>query len=152
AAATVLATVDQKTAGDMKAALATYLASFPDDEAKSDGVRLGEAVAIKVVAARTNDRADAPDDYRPRTAPGVYVPTAPTAGSVWPYVTPWAMTTPFQFRPGPPVSLTSDEWASDFNELKDYGAKNSAKRSPQQTETARFWLMVGPRAYHPFAR
>ena len=152
AAATVLATVDQKTAGDMKAALATYLASFPDDGAKSDGVRLGEAVAIKVVVARANDRADAPDDYRPRTAPGVYVPTAPTAASVWPNVTPWAMTTPSQFRPGPPVSLTSDEWASDFNELKDYGAKNSAKRSPQQTETARFWLMVGLRAYHPFVR
>src|SRR5262249_19034595 len=28
----------------------------------------------------------------------------------------------------------------------------SLKRSPQQTETARFWLMVGPPAYHPIAR
>src|SRR5262249_36886211 len=39
-----------------------------------------------------------------------------------------------------------------FNELKDYGGKASAKRSAQQTEIARFWLMVGPQAYHPFAR
>ena len=30
--------------------------------------------------------------------------------------------------------------------------KNSAKRSAQQTETARFWLTGGPPAYHPFAR
>ena len=33
-----------------------------------------------------------------------------------------------------------------------YGGKTSAKRSPQQSETARFWLMVGPPAYHPFVR
>ena len=27
---------------------------------------------------------DAPDDYRPRTTPGVYVPTPITAASIWP--------------------------------------------------------------------
>jgi hypothetical protein len=57
-----------------------------------------------------------------------------------------------QFRPDPPISLSSQEWAADYNELKDHGGKASAKRSPQQTETARFWLMVGPPAYHPFVR
>ena len=30
--------------------------------------------------------------------------------------------------------------------------KTSAKRTVQQTETARFWLLVGPPAYHPFVR
>src|SRR5262249_59219972 len=55
-------------------------------------------------------------------------------------------------RPGPPILLKSEEWAADFNELKDYGGKSSAKRSAQQTEIAQFWLMVGPQAYHPFAR
>ena len=79
AAAAVLATIDEKTAGEMKAALASYLASIPDGAAKSDGVRLGEAVAAKVVEARANDGSDAPDDYRPRTTPGVYVPTPITA-------------------------------------------------------------------------
>jgi hypothetical protein len=52
----------------------------------------------------------------------------------------------------PPISLESREWAADFNEIKDYGAKNSPKRTDQQTETARFWLMVGPQAYHPLIR
>jgi hypothetical protein len=28
----------------------------------------------------------------------------------------------------------------------------SSRRTAQQTETARFWLMVGPQAYHPLAR
>jgi hypothetical protein len=38
AAAAVLATIDAKTAGAMKAALATSLASIPDGAAKSDGI------------------------------------------------------------------------------------------------------------------
>jgi len=152
AAAAVLATIDAKTAGEMKVALATYLASIPDGAAKADGVKLGETVAAKVLAARANDGHDAADDYRPRTTPGVYVPTPITAGSMWSRVKPFAMATPSQFRPGPPVALESKEWATDYNEIKDYGGKTSAKRSPQQTETARFWLMVGPPAYHPFVR
>src|SRR5947209_4682515 len=41
AAAAVLATIDAKTADEMKVALASYLASMPDDAAKLDGVRLG---------------------------------------------------------------------------------------------------------------
>jgi hypothetical protein len=152
AAATVLATVDEKTAGEMKVALAAYLASIPDGTAKADGIKLGEAVAAKVLDARANDGYDAADDYRPRTTPGVYVPTPITAASKWANVKPFAMATPSQFRPGPPISLESTEWATDYNEIKDYGGKTSAKRSPQQTETARFWLMVGPPAYHPFVR
>jgi hypothetical protein len=153
AAAAVLATVDEKTAGEMKIALATYLTSISDNGvAKADGIRLGEAVAAKVLEARANDGHDAVDDYRPRTTPGVYVPTPITAASTWSKVKPFAMTTASQFRPDPPISLSSEEWATDYNEIKDYGGKTSSKRSPQQTETARFWLMVGPPAYHPFVR
>jgi hypothetical protein len=136
----------------MKGAVTTYLASIPDSTAKSDGIKLGEAVAAAVVAARANDGCYAPDDYRPRTAPGVYVLTPITAASMWPSLKPFAMATGSQFRPGPPISLDSKEWATDFNELKDYGGKISAKRTAQQTETARFWLMAGPQAYHPFVR
>src|SRR5450631_1938515 len=153
AAAAVLATIDQKTAGEMKVALASYLASIPDDgPAKADGIKLGEAVAARVLEARANDGHDAVDDYRPRTTPGVYVPTSITAASTWSKVKPFAPTTASQFRPDPPISLSSKEWATDYNEIKDYGGKTSTKRSPQQTETARFWLMVGPPAYHPFVR
>jgi hypothetical protein len=151
AAATILATIDPKTAGDMKAALATYLASVPAGIAKSNGVKLGEAVAEKVLNERTNDGCDAPDAYLPRTTPGVYVPTAITLSSMWPNMKPFAMTTPSQFRPKPPISMESKEWATDFNELKDYGGKNSTKRTAQQTETALFW--TSPLlAYQPLMR
>src|SRR5215469_1340956 len=47
AAAAVLATIDEKTAGEMKVALATYLAPIPDGTPKTDGIKLGEAVAAR---------------------------------------------------------------------------------------------------------
>jgi hypothetical protein len=153
AAAAVLATRDTKTASEMQAVLATYLASVPDsDTAKANGIKLGEAVAAKVLEARAKDGHDALDEYRPRTVPGVYVPTPITAGSSWSKVKPFALARADQFRPAPPVSLSSKEWATDYNEIKNYGGKASTIRSPEQTETARFWLMAGPPAYHPFVR
>jgi hypothetical protein len=151
AAAAILSTLDAKTAGDMKVALATYLASMPDGAAKSDGIKLGQAVAAKVLEARAHDGSEAPDAYRPRTAPGVYVPTAITFSSMLATMKPFVIATPSQFRPGPPIPLESPEWATDFNEIKEYGGQVSAKRTPQQTETARFWLVGPPMAYHPFA-
>jgi PAP2 superfamily protein len=152
AAAAVLATIDAKTAAEMKLALVSYLASIPDGAAKSEGVKLGEAVAARVLEARANDGSNAADEYRPRTTAGVYVPTPIMRGPMWPGVKPFAMASPSQFRPDPPIALDSKEWATDFTEIKDYGGRNSTKRTTQQTETARFWLVAGPVAYHPFLR
>ena len=117
-----------------------------------NGIKLGEAVATRCLEARANDGSDALDAYRPRTTPGSYVPTPILVASTWPNLKPLVMTKPSQFRPKPPISMKTKEWAADYNELKDYGGKSSAKRSAQQTETARFWLMTGPGAYQPFAR
>ena len=152
AAAAVLATIDDRTAANVKGVLSTYLDSIADSVAKWDGVKLGEAVAAKIVAARATDGSDAPDAYRPRTTPGVYVPTTITISSMWPNMRPFVIRSPSQFRPDPPVSLESKEWATDFNELKDYGGRFSAHRTAGQTETARFWLVGPPVAYHPFVR
>jgi hypothetical protein len=152
AAATLLATIDAKTATEMKGALATYLATIPDGAAKTDGIRLGEAIAAKVIEARANDGSSAPDAYRPRTSPGVYVPTAITINSMWPNMQPFAIATGSQFRPKPPVALDSAEWATDYGEIKEFGAQRSTRRTEQQTETARFWLVGAPAAYHPFIR
>jgi hypothetical protein len=152
AAAAVLATIDEKTAGEMKVALANYLAPLPDGATKSDGVKLGEAVATRMLEVRANDGSGAPDAYRPRTTPGVYVSTAIPISSMWPNMKPFVLKNASQFRPGPPVSLESKEWATDYNELKDAGGQISAKRTAQQTEIAQFWLVGPPVAYHPFVR
>jgi hypothetical protein len=153
AAATALAGLHPEAAASFKTALAEYLAHLdaaPD--ALANGMRLGEAAALKILEARANDGATGVDSYRPKTEPGQYVPTAVMVCSTWPTMRPFALASPSQFRPGPPPSLKSREWATDYNEIKEFGAKTSIRRSAQQTETARFWLMVGPQAYHPLAR
>ena len=152
AAAMMLTALHPEASGDIRAMLSNYLAAIPDGEAKADGTKLGEAVATKVFNARASDGATAPDAYRPNTKPGLYVPTAITAGWSMASMKPFALTTPSQFRPGPPPALDSKEWAADYNEIKTFGGKGSTARSAQQTETARFWLAVGPAPYHQLPR
>jgi hypothetical protein len=152
AAATALKKLIPDAASEIQTALAGYLEVIPDSDAKANGVKLGEAVATKILEARGNDGSSLPDTYRPVTTAGAYIPTALTLAPQWPELAPFAMTSPSQFRPQPPIALESEEWAKDYNEIKELGAKNSSKRSPQQTENARFWLLTGPLSTHPLAR
>lgn len=152
AAGSVLAGLHPQAQAELKAATTAYLSNIRDDDAKSEGIRLGEAVAAKILEARANDGADAADAYRPKAKPGVYVPTPMTVASMWPNVKPFAMTSPSQFRPEPPIALNSEQWASNYNEIKELGARTSSKRSAKQTEDARFWLITGPQSTDPVAR
>ena len=152
AAGAVLAGVIPNAEKQAQELTASYLAALPEGEAKSEGVKLGKAVAARILQARRNDGSDAPDAYRPKTKPGVYVPTAITVGSSWPNVMPFALKSPAQFRPEPPIALAGKEWAADYKQIKDLGAKNSTKRSARQTEDARFWLITGPQSTDPIAR
>jgi PAP2 superfamily len=152
AAGAVLVKLVPDAAADVQSTLMTYLATLPDGEAKSKGVQLGQEVARRILEIREKDGASAPDAYRPKTKPGVYIPTPITVGSQFPNVTPFAMTSPSQFRPKPPPSLKSEQWARDYNEIKDLGEKNSTRRTARQNEDARFWLLVGPRSTYPLPR
>ena len=134
-----------------------YLASkkaIPQSTIAVEKSAMNRALSSRSIslAARENDGASAPDAYRPRTKPGVYIPTAMPVGWQAARMTPFVLASPSQFRAKPPPSLKSAEWARDYNEIKELGAKNSTKRTPRQTEDARFWLLVGPRAYHPMPR
>ena len=152
AAAMVLTKLVPDAAGDVQAALQTALAALPEGDAKAKGIKVGEAAAASMLELRANDGATAPDTYRPRTSPGVYVPTALTVGSQYPNVTPFTITKPSQFRSPPPIKLSSAQWARDYNEIKELGEKTSSKRNPRQTEDARFWVLTGPLSTHPLAR
>jgi PAP2 superfamily len=152
AAGTVLASLNPQAEGELRGAMTAYLATIPDSDAKAQGIKLGEAVAAKILEARANDGADAPDSYRPKTKPGVYVPTPPMISSTWPNLKPFALASQSQFRPEPPIALTGEQWAVDYNEIKDLGAKTSIKRSARQTEDARFWLITGPQSADPIVR
>jgi hypothetical protein len=118
AAAAALAALHPEAAADINATLATSLAPVPDGEAKAAGLKLGAAVAAKIIEARADDGATAPDAYRPKTRPGVYIPTPITVGWAWTNMRPFALEKPSQFRPGPPPPLDSKEWAADLDEIK----------------------------------
>ena len=152
AAGTVLAGVNPQMQAEMKAALAAYLRAIPDSADKAEGIRLGEAIAAKILEARAHDGSEAPDTYRPRTTGGVYVPTAPTLAPQWPGVKPFAMTSGSQFRPVAPIPLASAQWAADYNEIKELGGKASTQRSARQSEDGRFWLTTSGNVYYPIVR
>jgi len=152
AAAMVLTKLFPNDAEELNSLMAADLMSIPQSSSKSDGIKLGQEVALRTIADREGDGADAPDAYRPKTSPGVYVPTPITASSMWPNLKPFAMTSPSQFRPQPPIALGSTEWAADYNEIKALGGKNSSRRTARQTEDANFWLITGPASYYPIVR
>ena len=152
AAGMVLAGMHPKDAEELNSLMGTYLATIPPGAAKSEGIKVGQEIAAKIVAERKVDGADAPDAYRPKTRPGVYVPTPITASSMWPNVKPFAMTSPSQFRPQPPIPLNGEEWAADYNEIKALGGRTSTKRTARQTEDGQFWLITGPASYYPIVR
>jgi hypothetical protein len=130
----------------------TALKAVPDGAAKSSGIAVGEQAANAVLASCADDGALAPNTYRPHTAPGVYVPTVFPAVPHWGKRKPWVMTSGEQFRPAPPVSLTSDTWKRDLAEIKALGGKTSAQRTAEQTAIAQFWEATLPNVYWPVAR
>jgi hypothetical protein len=111
----------------------------------------GERAARRCLDLRAKDGVGAPNHYRPVTTPGKYVPTMLPISYDWQTVKPWFLTSPSQFRPEPPPALTSATWARDYNEIKQYGGKVS-KRSDFQTETARFWSIVGISSWNSIVR
>jgi len=123
----------------------------PDGAAKTSGIAVGEQAATACLA-RVDEGFGLPDTYRPHTTPGVYVPTFMPAVPNWGKRKPWVMTSGAQFRPGPPPALTSEAWARDYNEIKAIGAKNSTRRTPEQTAIAKFWEATAPVVYWPVVR
>jgi hypothetical protein len=141
---------EQKTSLD--ASYAASLAQFPEGSGKTAGITIGEKAAAEIIALRASDGANAPNVYRPSASPGVYVSTTLPIGTAWGGVTPWVMDRGSQFRPAPPPSLTSREWASDYNEVKDLGWKKSTSRTSEQSDIGRFWTITGPQSWDPVVR
>ena len=124
------------------------LSKIADGGAKTSGIAVGEQAAAAILASRADDGAGTAETYRPQTAAGIYVPTVIPAVTQWPQRKPWLMTSPAQFRPGPPPALTSQLWARDFNEIKALGGKSNSRRTDEQTQIASFWEATLPAIYH----
>ena len=79
----------------------------------------------------------------PGTGPGQWQPTPPLhlpyGTANWATVTPFTMTSPSEFRPGPPPALSSTAYATALAQVQSLGAANSTTRTPDQTIAAEFW-------------
>ena len=123
------------------------LAAIPDGAAKTEGIEAGAAAAEAMLARRANDGRFGPSPWVSNPAPGHWIPelTVPLLDP-----TPWvANVDPFlikstsQFRTAGPLALTSEQWATEFNEVKRLGRVDSAVRTPLQTQIALWWQSAG---------
>jgi hypothetical protein len=137
------------------AALAEDLAGIPPGLAMQ-GTAVGREVARQILELRANDGSSAVVTYTPpNTDPGQWQPTYPdfsaAANAHVPLITPFAVQSSSQFRPGPPPALTSPEYAAAFNETKVVGAADAETadrdgnglpdRTPDQTQVALLWRL-----------
>ena len=79
--------------------------------------------------------------------PGFYQVTPPQNATVtfthYPDVRPFIIGDRLQFRSAPPPALTSERYATDFNEVKALGGTTSTVRTAEQTSIAQRWAAIG---------
>jgi hypothetical protein len=154
AAYRVLVSYFPTAASPLTADRAASLAAILDGPAKTAGLAVGEAAAQALMQLRANDGAAAVNPYVPSTAEagdwrGTPTPAgaAPcTAGGFqhWGSVTPFGIEDAVEFVPPPPPALDSNRYATDFNEVKEFGGVNSTARSQERSDNARFYAASSP--------
>jgi PAP2 superfamily len=145
AAREVLVTLYPKFQAMLDVQLQQSLAQIPDGAGKAEGINIGQTVADRILALRSNDGSNAqPIPFVFGNAPGNYQSTPPNFPAQpqfthWSRVTTFALERADQFRPGPPPALTSDRYIDAFNEVKALGIVNSTASTADQALTGRFW-------------
>jgi hypothetical protein len=130
----------------LDAQYAAYVGSIPEGPAKAAGIQAGQAAAAGILAARSDDRFNNTVTYTCSAVhppPGEFVPnggcgTQPVDTHVG-QMKPFTFHDPSRFRPDGPDPLTSNAYADDFDETRDYGRVDSTIRTPGQTDVAFFW-------------
>ena len=124
--------------------LASWLSRVPDSFSKTRGITLGRQSAAAILALRAGDGWDFQGTYAFSTELGAYQTTPPWNGFVlqpgFRFAKPFGLRAPNQFRPAPPPRLESRQYATAFNEVKDYGRADSMVRTLDQTRYAIWWM------------
>jgi hypothetical protein len=118
---------------------ALAMAGIADARAREAGRAIGEAAAAAANQAGGVDPALPQTPYRPRTRPGEWIGASlPSLEPYWGALRPWVVQSPDALRPPPPVALTSQRWARDYEEVRRLGGRTSTERTPHQTLVARY--------------
>jgi PAP2 superfamily len=112
--------------------------------ARKRGLEAGRAAAQAILETRKGDGWDDPGAYEFRTGPGAYQTTPDWRGFVvhpgLAHAQPFFLKSAAQLRPPGPPPLASRAYARAFEEVKAYGAIDSAVRTPDQTHYAVWWM------------
>jgi hypothetical protein len=129
-------------------ARASSLAQIADGQSKVDGIAVGEAAAAQLIAARSGDGSGPPQFHVPASsAAGEWqvTPSCPPAGGIllhWRNVDPFGVNSSTQFRAAPPPSLSSPQYARDYEEVLEVGAASSEARSSDRADVARLYASL----------
>lgn len=108
-----------------------------------NGIYVGTTVANAVLADRANDGNLPYVPYPGSNQPGQWRPTPPAFAAAevpqWSDMVPWCMTSDSEFRPPPPISVTSAQYVQEHNQIALLGAKFNSTRTQEQTDIASFW-------------
>jgi len=144
AAHEVLVKLYPSSQATLDAQLQQALAQLPN-RGKTDGISIGNTVADRILASRNNDGSNAqPIPYVFGNASGDYQSTPPNFPKQpqfthWSRVTPFALESASQFRPGGPPRLTGDRYSDAFDQVKLLGIAGSTTATADQALTGRFW-------------
>jgi hypothetical protein len=143
AARGVLVVRVQAQAPTVEGEYTAFINGIPEGAMKTNGIRLGRAIAGAYLALRSDDGYDNVVPWvQPPPGPGVFepIPAGSTPVDVkLKQVRPLSFDVPSRFRPNGPDSLTSAGYTRDFNDVKDLGRVDSEERTTEQTEITRFW-------------
>jgi hypothetical protein len=124
--------------------LSDSLSAVSDGRLKARGIELGQRAAAAVLAKRNGDGWDVQGSYEFKAGIGDYQTTPPWKGFVlqpgFAKARPFGMASTDRWRPAPPPAIDSQQYADAFNEVKTYGRLDSARRTPDQTAYAVWWM------------
>jgi hypothetical protein len=144
------------SADNLDADYQAYLSGVRGGVGRVQGIRVGTAAAESLIQSRADDGRNAAIAFTVQPAPGIWRPTpdafAPFAVPWLGFVRPFALESAKQFDVPAPPPLDSEAYATDFNEVKDYGSLTSTVRNEQQTEIAQFFSANPVPQYHAVLR
>jgi hypothetical protein len=136
------------------------LGAINNGASKRQGIKIGHAAAKAMLDARVGDGRFGPSQWDGSTGLGKWVPLinpttmlpildpTPWVGAVKPFL----IQSSSQFRSVPPPALTSAQWATEFNEVKDLGRADSLIRTAEQTYVAKWWQSAPVLSWNEVAR
>jgi hypothetical protein len=135
-------------------ALAATLTDVPDGTAETDGLAVGNAAALAILALRAND-GSSPPQFKTPGAPAVgeweATPSCPVVNGIqvgtnlhWRDVDPFGVASVDAFLPRRPPSVRSRQYAKDLAEVARVGVDVSSARPAGRSDVALFYAASSP--------